>query len=51
LAQKDFAKSLNKPLKPRAPKKIRIFPNSILAPLAKIALVHEDFEFKTAGSH
>jgi hypothetical protein len=25
LAQKDFAKSLNKPLKPRAPKKIRIW--------------------------
>ena len=27
LAQKDFAKSLNKPFKPRAPKKIRISPN------------------------
>ena len=27
LAQKDFAKFLNKPLKPRALKKIRISPN------------------------
>jgi hypothetical protein len=51
LAQKDFAKFLNKPLKSRAPKKIRIFPNSISAPLAKIDRILEDFEFKIVGSH
>ena len=51
LAQKYFAKSLNKSLKPRAPRKISVFPNSISAPLANIARIHEDFEFKPIGSH
>jgi hypothetical protein len=36
LAQKDFAKSLNKPLKPRAPKQIRISPNRNSALLQRL---------------